>query len=117
NVLYWTKYTGAIPTNVPMSDLSFNRNGSAETNVTISFSYFYCEHMNREILMDFNYNSMGYIAMNTYAPNNKLNPVSLDQTAPIYNSDNFLGKNFVGRPVILYMKDRGKPCIKLRWLP
>lgn len=117
NVLYWTKYTGAIPTNVPMSDLSFNRNGSAETNVTISFSYFYCEHMNREILMDFNYNSMGYIAMNTYAPNNKLNPVSLDQTTPIYNSDNFLGKNFVGRPVILYMKDRGKPCIKLRWLP
>lgn len=117
NVLYWAKYTGAIPTSVPMSDLSFNRGGKPDTNITIPFSYYYCEHMSREILLDFNYNSLGYIAMNTYCGNNKLNPVSIDQTLPLYNSDTFMGRNFAGRPVILYKKVNGVPTIKLRWIP
>lgn len=118
NVVYWAKYTGVIPTSVPMSDLSFNRGGAAETKVSVSFAYFYCEHMNQEALVDFNYNSMGYICMNTWAGNNKLHPVDRSQTLPIYDADTFLGKNFTGRPVVLCETlSNGRPVIKLRWLP
>lgn len=117
NIIYWTKYTGCVPTNVPMSDLSFNRGGEAESKVSISFSYFMCEHMDRNILLDFQYNSLGYIAMNNYFSDRKLNPFPIDQTVPIYNKDTFLGKNFVGRPVIFYGDDsRGNKVFKLRWL-
>lgn len=118
NVVYWAKYTGAIPTSVPMSDLSFNRNGAAESRISIPFSYFYCEHMNQEILLDFNYNSLGYICMNTYSGNNKLHPVNKNQTLPIYDENTFLGRNFSGRPVVLLETlKNGDPVIKLRWLP
>jgi hypothetical protein len=118
NIIYWAKYTGCVPTGVPMSDLSFNRNSGAETKISIPFSYFLCEHMDINILMDFQYNSLGYTAMNKYFANNKMSPFSIEQTIPIYNADTFLGKNFVGRPVIFYGNSSkyGK-TFKLRWLP
>lgn len=118
NIIYWTKYTGCVPTSVPMSDLSFNRNSGAETKISIPFSYFYCEHMDQNILMDFQYNSLGYTALNsTYFKDKKMYPFDISQTIPIYNADTFLGKNFVGRPVIFYGTDSkyGK-VFKLRWL-
>lgn len=118
NIVYWTKYTGCVPTSVPMSDLSFNRNSGAETKISIPFSYFYCEHMDRNILIDFQYNSLGYNAMHSpYFFEKRMFPFSIDQTIPIYNADTFLGKNFVGRPVIFYGNDskHGK-TFKLRWL-
>lgn len=118
NIIYWAKYTGCIPTSAPMSDLSFNRLSGAETKITIPFSYFFCEHMDRNILMDFQYNSLGYIAMNTYFPNNKLHPFDISNTVPIYDADTFLGTNFVGRPVIFYGTDKSVGNVfKLRWLP
>jgi hypothetical protein len=57
--------------------------------------------------------------MNKYFSANKLNPFPITQTVPIYNADTFLGKNFVGRPVIFYGEDSrsGKQVFKLRWLP
>ena len=118
NIIYWAKYTGCVPTSVPMSDMSFNRNSGAETKITIPFSYFYCEHMDQNILMDFQYNSLGYYALNNYFPNNKMFPFDISNTIPIYNADTFLGKNFVGRPVIFYGNDKkfGK-TFKLRWFP
>ena len=118
NIIYWSKYTGCVPTEVPMSDLSFNRNSGAETKTSVEFAYFYCEHMDRNILMDFQYNSLGYIAMNNYFKDSKMHPFSIDQTVPIYNENTFLGKNYVGRPVIFYGTDKNKgPVFKLRWLP
>ena len=119
NIIYWSKYTGCIPTGVPMSDLGFNRNSPAEQKISIPFAYFFCEHMDRNILLDFQYNSLGYAAMDTYFANNKLNPFPISTTAPIYNPNTFLGKNFVGRPVIYYGEDSklGTNVFKLRWLP
>ena len=119
NIIYWAKYTGCIPTEVPMSDLSFNRNGAGETKVSIDFTYFMCEHMDRNILMDFQYNSLGYDAMNGPFAEKKLNPFPMSETVPIYDSATFLGRNFVGRPVIFYGYDSnlGRNVFKLRWLP
>ena len=119
NIIYWSKYTGCVPTGTPMSDLSFNRNSSGEPKITIPFSYFFCEHMDRNILLDFQYNSLGYDAMKNYFIDNKLNPFPMSATAPIYDANTFLGKNFVGRPVIYYGEDSklGTNVFKLRWLP
>jgi hypothetical protein len=117
NIVYWAKYTGCVPTSVPMSDLSFNRNSGAETKCSVSFSYFMHEHMDRNILMDFQYNSLGYVAMNKHFANNKLYPFDINKTVPIYDQDTFIGKNFVGRPVIFHTKKDGRNVFKLRWLP
>ena len=117
NIIYWTKYTGCVPTNVPMSDLSFNRGGDAETKVGIDFDYFLCEHMDLNILVDFQYNSLGSLAMRTTFKEKELFPFKLEETVPIYDSDTFLGRNFVGRPIIICGKHNGEKIFKLRWLP
>ena len=121
NIIYWAKYTGCVPTNVPMSDLSFNRGGDSEDKVTISFAYFLCEQMDRDVLIDFQYNSIGYIALDklTGGGNTALWPFDISKTVPIYDSNTFLGKNLVGRPVIFYGMDKStnKMSLKLRWLP
>lgn len=118
NVLYWAKYTGCVPTEVPMGNFGFNKGGSGETKVSISFDYFYCEHMDLNILRDFQYNSLGYDYMATLkASNRQLRPCSLNDTEPIYNDADRLGPAFNGRPVIICMTDPlGQPVIKLRWL-
>lgn len=119
NIVYWAKYTGCIPTSVSMSELSFNRNSGAETKTSIPFSYFMCEHMDIHILMDFQYNSLGYTAMDSYFSKSKLCPFDYrTTTVPIYDSNTFLGNNFVGRPVIFHQTNNtNKPVFKLRWLP
>lgn len=118
NILYFAKYTGCIPTSVPMSDLSFNKGGSPETSVTIPFAYYVCEHMDFNILMDFNYNSLGYIAMNGPFSARKLYPFPIENTIPIYDQNTFLGRNLVGRPVVFCGRQKnGNSFLKLRWLP
>lgn len=131
NVIYWAKYTGCVPTSVPMSNLSYNR-GSDPGNlkVSIPFNYFYCEHMSMSILRDFQYNSLGYIAMKSLASRNtnptQFHPCELSDTVPIYNADRRIGETYVGRPVLILTSSRGKDstnvdpsavAIKLRWLP
>lgn len=56
-IVYWTKYTGAFPINVPNSDLSFNLRGGVNNKVNISFNYFLQEALDPNILIDFNKNA------------------------------------------------------------
>ena len=56
-ILHWAKYTGAFPTSVPNSDMSFNLRGQVNNQVTIPFDYFLAEVMNPLILLDFNKNA------------------------------------------------------------
>lgn len=56
-IVYWSKYTGAFPTNVPNSDLSFNLRGQPNTKITVTFDYFHQEALNPYILIDFNKNA------------------------------------------------------------
>lgn len=110
NVIYWAKYTGCVPTSIPMSDLSFNKGGTAEAKISIPFSYYCCEQMDTDILIDFQYNSLGYTACRSYLQNNILS--ANVRTAPIYNEDTFLGNNFVRRPIVTLKGNQ----VKLRWL-
>lgn len=56
-IVHWTKYTGAFPTNVPNSDMSFNLRGGVPQKVQVTFNYFLQEAMDPYILVDFNKNA------------------------------------------------------------
>lgn len=56
-IVYYAKITGAIPNEVPFSDLSFNKGSNPDPQVSIGFNAAYFEHMNPVILTEFNYNS------------------------------------------------------------
>ena len=121
NVLYWSKYTGCVPVSAPMSDMSFNKGGSQENRISISFKYFYCEHMDLNIIRDFNYNSLGYIYMKQQP--SQLTPCSISDTVSIYDPNTRLGTNLTGRPICLLTANgrlsnrSAERVIKLRWLP
>lgn len=128
NVIWWTKYTGCFPYQVPLSDMSFNRGSDPDPKCSISFKYFMCEPLSYATLIDFNFNSLGYRFMKTSETSMRsdaMNPRSL-KFAPTYNNNpnaiyngSFLGTNFVGRPCICAGNpsgDNGHFGIKLKWL-
>lgn len=133
NVIWWTKYTGCFPYQVPISDLSFNRGSDPDPKCTISFKYYLCEPLSAAALYDFNYNSLGYRFMRKGVDSSTgladyyddaMNPNL--QFAPSYNVNagnvykgSFLGTNFVGRPCICVERPgaiNGHYGIKLKWL-
>ena len=114
NIIWWSKYTGVIPTSVPNSDLSFNRGGKTENTVTIPFSYFYHEALNPHILSDFNYNSLGYNYMRQVAEGKGI--ALSRKEAPLYDTTwHQMGTNLVGRPYIT-TKSSGGLSPKLHWM-
>lgn len=132
NVIWWTKYTGCFPYQVPISDLSFNRGSDPDPKCTISFKYYMCEPLSAAALYDFNYNSLGYRFMREGLNGNGTAQYRSDamnpnlQFAPSYNENagniyqgSFLGTNFVGRPCICVESPgdtNGHYGIKLKWL-
>lgn len=53
-LLYWSKYTGVAPLNVPYSALGGEFNSHEIPDITINYSYCYKEDMSPAILRDFN---------------------------------------------------------------
>jgi hypothetical protein len=51
-ILWYAKYTGVFPTSTPNSDFSFNKGGSTDTSLSISFESSFFESLNPSILMD-----------------------------------------------------------------
>lgn len=134
NVIWWTKYTGCFPYQVPISDLSFNRGSDPDPKCTISFKYYLCEPLSAAALYDFNYNSLGYRFMREGMTKDTMGGYEYRkdamnpnlQFAPSYNVNagnvykgSFLGTNFVGRPCICVESPgaiNGHYGIKLKWL-
>ena len=122
NILYWTKYTGAVPLTVPMSDMNFNRNSSYNGDCTIEFAYYVVEHMDLDVLIDFNLNSLGYTTCKTGTnfKDNILTLVPISSTKPMYDTSEggFLGYAYMGRPCVVSTRSRatGKMELKLRWI-
>lgn len=76
-IVWFDKFTGVIPTEVPDGNMSFNRGGATESNIQIPFKFFHHRACDNAIIMDFNYNAAngkplknGRIAT-TYAIHNK----------------------------------------------
>jgi len=62
---YWAKYTGAWPTSIPQSNLSFSRGDQSTVELDIAFAYSSKEDMNPSILEDFNRVSLNYFETRT----------------------------------------------------
>lgn len=56
-IIHWVKYTGAFPTAVPHSNMSFNLRGGVNNKITIPFVYFHQEPLNPLSIIDFNKNA------------------------------------------------------------
>lgn len=86
-IVFWAKYTGAIPTSVPNSDQSFNLRGEPNNKITIPFSYFRQEVYDPKILIDFNKNAK-------LTPESKEGQAKYKKTSlmPVYNTT--LGNSF-----------------------
>jgi hypothetical protein len=94
NILYWGKYTGIFPLNVPTNVLSFNRGdtGTSPKIIDIQFSYFYYEDLLPEILIDFNNNS--------YIRGGGTNPIGADKMSSYDPDVAGSGNAIAGAPYI-----------------
>lgn len=98
-IVWWSKYTGCVPINIPNSDMSFNLRGGTENKIPITFSYFMHEALNPEILLDFNQNSRA--AATSYVP--------------LYDEELFsTGNALVGAPFI-HRRNSESYAYYLRW--
>lgn len=102
-IVYFHKTTGAFPTQVPLSQQSFNRGGTQETRVQVQFVGGYPESLNPTTLGEFNYNSLG--SKFSLSGNVKLAP---DYDESGIGGTGFTGDLMTGSPVII-MQDNVSP--------
>jgi hypothetical protein len=100
NIIFWTKYYGAFPTNCPSSTFSYNKDNPIKTpSLSIQYAYSFKEDMNPLALAEFNGNSSGDF---TYVP--------------VYNENTFrCNSTLVGPPFI--DTDDGGTTYKIRFRP
>lgn len=97
SIVWWTKYTGAMPTNVANSDLSFNLRGQIDNRTSVPFVYFNHRPLDAVTLTDFNKNSSG----------------DAEYVIPYNTSSLTAGNGFVGAPFIT--RGNKDAYYKLRW--
>ena len=81
------------------------------------FQYFHYEPLNPEILLDFNYNSLGYIYMENAGKYRVFDMRSCPLPYMDTYDSNYLsaGRPYVGRPYVVQDTQRRK--FFLRWMP
>lgn len=100
NIIFWTKYYGVVPTNVPYSAFSFNEGSPIHTpEVQIQYAYSFKDDMNPLALAEFNRNSP-----NTFS------------YVPIYNENTFKCNGSIVGPPFIDTEDAGV-TYKLRFRP
>jgi hypothetical protein len=114
-ILYWSKYYGVFPINVPYSALSWETgNFVSKNSMNITYGYSWKEDWNPAALTDLNVNCFGY------------NAVSSAKYIQTYNSNlGRTGTTWVGEPFVETIKDlstEGKQygsgvILKLRFKP
>ena len=109
SILFWTKYTGVFPTNIPSSAFNWSKGNLMKMpEYTISYKYAWKEDFNPMALAEFNINSK----LNDLTPDTKITPVSVYE--PLLVST---GKSFVGAPYIeqVYNNTNDRYIFKLRF--
>lgn len=86
-IIYFHKVTGAFPTQVPLSQQSFNRGGQPDNKITVSFTGGYPESLNPVTMTEFNVNALGIT---------EDRPWSTPTLAPDYDVEGFGGNGFSG---------------------
>lgn len=100
-ILFWSKYIGVYPTNIPTSTLSYSKGSMVQMpEYSITYQYSIKEDFNPIALAEFNMNSKSdsYVYSKTYEP-------TLMST----------GRSFCGAPFIHTVKENGEYKYKLRF--
>lgn len=110
-IIYWSKYYGVFPTNVPVTNLAWSQGtvlSSDKTDITINFAYSFKENYNFSSLYEFNFNSRIENIGNNH--DIKYAPTYVDTLG---TADRF----WVGRPFIDFITtDTGRITCKLRFV-
>lgn len=95
-ILFWSKYYGVFPTNVPSSSYSWSKgNVLASPEVSITYQYSFKEDFNPVSLVEFNLNS-------------RIDETDTVEYEPIFNEHlGSSGYTWVGRPFIETVSDSG----------
>lgn len=111
-IVWIDKFTGILPTEIPDSNMSFNRGGQTESQITIPFKYFHHRACDNAIIMDFNYNAGG---------GRPITGGRVATTYPIFNpylrynvGEDVAGNGMVTHPYIRY--DRNQQKYFLEWI-
>lgn len=101
-ILFWTKYTGVFPTNVPTSEASWQKgNTKGSDQVSISYSYAWKEDFNPAAIAEFNIN-----ARRSDEPS----------YVPTYDRDILsVGNTFMAKPWIELINNDNEYTYKLRY--
>ena len=109
SILFWTKYTGVFPTNIPSSAFNYSNGESMKVpNFSITYEYSWKEDFNPTTLGEFNYNSGAKTVING----------DIDYAAIYEPKLGHTGKTFVNAPFIESVSDNnGGYDFKLRFRP
>lgn len=105
-ILFWTKYYGIFPTNLPSDQFSWARGNviNNANDITVTYAYSFKEDYNPTIFSEFNKNARIY-------------NLSSVRYAPTYDrSLGHVGQTWVGTPYIEQTMVGSSPTYKLRYL-
>lgn len=106
SILFWTKYYGIFPTNLPSDQFSWAKGnviGNAN-DISVTYAYSFKVDYDPTILTEFNKNARVYNISNL-------------KYAPVYDKDlGHVGQTWVGTPFIDCVTNGSKPNYKLRYL-
>ena len=104
-ILFWSKYYGVFPTNIPTTQYSWAKNTTVSNpELTVDFAYSFKKDFVPETIMEFNTNAgVGVEAVSDYEP--------------VFDEEIGVGaKTWVGTPFIEFVDDGvNEPCYKLRF--
>ena len=102
DIIYWSKFYGVFPTNVPDSVMSWSKGTPIfDPEVSINYQYSFQRPFEVDVLNEFNMCSSG-----TYEFANTYNPDILGT-----------GNTWVGAPFVETVKKNGRTIYKLRFRP
>lgn len=103
-ILFWTKFYGIFPTNLPIDQLAWSKGQLInDLKMTVTFSYSFRDDFNPVLLSEFNYNAnVGSNGSLTYAP-------TFDKSL------GHTGQTWVGKPYIETYKTDTEYTYKLRF--
>ena len=106
SILFWTKYYGIFPTNLPSDQFSWAKGnviGNAN-DISVTYAYSFKVDYDPTILTEFNKNARVYNISNL-------------KYAPVYDKElGHVGQTWVGTPFIDCVTNGSKPNYKLRYL-
>lgn len=120
SIRYWSKYTGCWPTNIPYSNMRYNKGSNDLSDISVTFNYTVKEDMNPKILEEFNIISLKLVDSAKLLSKNYIyeinNQYSSIKDSPLLNIDAMNSDSTIANllksdrrdPVVVYIPGNNK---------